>query len=143
MGGLGNPMFSRNIDGEFDRWQLEPGVHVQQALKPAFLAVRWVESGQAFSKKLKIGKEASALGEQDRYYRALFPLVFEYWLSEQLPATIRVSMLSPQLAGDSATSALPVTLMRVDLTDWKVNVAIGRPVLAKPYGLVDDAADIG
>jgi uncharacterized protein (DUF608 family) len=115
-------MFSRNIDGEFDRWQLEPGVHVQQSLEPAFLAVRWVDSGKAYSRKLRIGNESSALGEQDRDYRALFPVVFEHWQSERLPADIKVTLLSPQLAGDTASSGLPVTLMQVELTNWKDSV---------------------
>lgn len=41
MGGLGNPLFSRSIDGHFDRWQLEPGVHLHENIESAFIALRW------------------------------------------------------------------------------------------------------
>lgn len=78
MGGLGNPMFSRSIDGDFDRWQLEPGVHLHEALDPAFLAVQWVENGRTHLRKLRVGLGERDLDESHRQYQALFPVVFEH-----------------------------------------------------------------
>lgn len=122
MGGLGNPMFSRSIDGQFDRWQLEPGVHLHEAIEPAFLAVRWVENGEAYMLKLRVGNGKHDIPQTNRRYAALFPVVFEQWQSDQLPADITITIFSPQLPGDSATSALPTTLFNVALQHWKANV---------------------
>lgn len=122
MGGLGNPMFSRSINGHFDRWQLEPGAHLHEALEPAFLAVRWIENGRSHLRKLRVGPGEQELDETQRQYQALFPMSIEHWQSEHLPADIRVTLLSPQLPDDSRGSALPVTLIQVDLTHWKTGV---------------------
>lgn len=127
MGGLGNPVFSRSVNGHFNRWQLEPGAHLHEDIESAFLAVRWVENGRPYSRKLRVGPQDEALDEgalddSHRQYQALFPVTFEHWQSDRLPADIRVSMLSPQLPDDSNTSALPVTLLQVTLTDWKPGV---------------------
>lgn len=121
-GGLGNPMFSRSLDGHFDRWQLEPGVHFQQTLEPAFILVRWVKDGQKHIRKLQIGSGERELQEQDRSYHALFPLAFERWESEILPASINLTLFSPQMPGDSATSAMPVTLIHIEHQRWKPGV---------------------
>lgn len=122
LGGLGNPMFSRSVDGHFDRWQLEPGVHLHEALEPAFIMVRWVQDGQQHSRKLQLGSGETQLREQDRRYSALFPLTFEHWQADALPADIFLTLFSPQLPADSATSAMPVTLIHVEHRAWKPSV---------------------
>jgi uncharacterized protein (DUF608 family) len=115
-------VFSRSLDGHFDRWQLEPGVHVHERIEAAFIMVRWVSDGHPHSRKLQIGCEPSQLRDQDRQYSALFPMAFEQWRSEALPADIDLSLFSPQLPGDSATSALPVTVILVTHANWKPGV---------------------
>lgn len=122
LGGLGNPMFSRSVDGHFDRWQLEPGSHVHEDIEPAFLAVRWRKNGRNYLRKLRVGPADQELNTSDRCFHALFPLSFEQWRAQELPADIEVRLLSPQLPHDSFTSALPVTLIDVELSQWKPGV---------------------
>lgn len=122
MGGLGNPMFSRSINGQFDRWQLEPGAHLHEDLEPAYLAVRWLKNGRPYLRKLRVGPGEQELEDTQRQYQALFPMTFEHWQSENLPADVRVTLLSPQIPDDSKSSALPVSLLQVELSRWKVGV---------------------
>ena len=122
MGGLGNPMFSRSIDGFFDRWQLEPGVHLHETIEPAFIAIHWVQQGKKHYRKLQIGSGKFQLEEHHRDYHALFPLAFESWKAECLPADIILSLFSPQIPNDSQSSALPITLIHIEHKDWKAGV---------------------
>ena len=122
MGGLGNPMFSRSIDGHFDRWQLEPGVHLHERIEPAFVAISWTQNGKNHFCKLQVGDSQAERPEKDRHYQALFPLAFESWTSESLPADISLTLFSPQIPNDLPSSALPITFIHIEHDHWKADV---------------------
>jgi non-lysosomal glucosylceramidase len=110
LGGIGGPAFSRNLEGRFDRWQLEPGKLAQQPVG-ACLMVRWRdEGGRGGCRRIEVGRGRARFPGTSSRIAALFPVLVEVYDDPALPFTLTLETFSPVIPGDEATSALPVTL---------------------------------
>jgi uncharacterized protein (DUF608 family) len=77
LGGIGAPVCSRNLLGEFDRWHLQPGHHVRQVIDSAFVGLYWKrDHNQGYSRL-----DASWKGEREVH--SLFPVVQEFYRSSE------------------------------------------------------------
>jgi non-lysosomal glucosylceramidase len=131
LGGIGGPAFSRNLEGRFDRWQLEPGKLARQPIDVACLMVRWrAEDGRSGCRRIEIGKGNGRFPKAATRVAALFPVLLEVHDDPALPFTLTLETVSPIIPGDEATSALPVTMFtaRVSPRDGK-RVEIGIALL--------------
>jgi non-lysosomal glucosylceramidase len=115
-GGIGGPAFSRDLRGRFDRWQLEPGKLAQVPIAAACLVVRWRgRDGRSHARRLEAGSGRDRFPPATRRVAALFPLLVEVYDDPALPFVATLEGFSPIVPGDTATSALPVTLFAVEL----------------------------
>lgn len=114
LGGLGGPNFARNLQGHFDRWQLDPGRHGTQVIDAAFLMLRWTDAdGGTGYRRLNVGSAGFAANH--RRVAALFPLLIEEYDDPEIPFAVTLTAFSPVIAGDAALAALPVTVFDVAL----------------------------
>lgn len=107
LGGIGTSNYSRDFTGMFSRWHLQQGVHHHEAIEPAFFMLRWKIGEEIFYKRIRIGENNFA--ERDLEYAALFPLVYEYYNSEEMPFEMLIEYFSPIIPHKYEESSLPVT----------------------------------
>lgn len=109
LGGIGAPALSRDLDGRFVRWHLEPGAHVLTHVPQAQLRVHWRDT---------MGNHAAQLCREDvDEYRVagLFPLWHERFAAAHMPFDVLLTCFSPVLAQDTATASLPVLCFDVHI----------------------------
>lgn len=123
LGGLGTAVFSRGLDGRFDRWQLQSGLHLHQPIDAAFFAIAWTRDGERHYKRLTLGEAEHELPATSQRYAALFPRVFEVYDHPDLPGRITLDYYSPVIPGDAEAAAAPVTLFSLSVTDWRPGVS--------------------
>ncbi len=136
-GGLGTPSFSRDFDGYFSRWHLEPGVHVQHKMQEAYFIVSW--EGTLNNNKIKGFTELNSTAFEKGFKRevtALFPCMWETYSHDELPFTIILKTWSPFVSGDLKASSLPLVFFDIQIEcdesmqdSWKIASAFFFPNL--------------
>jgi len=121
LGGVGTANFSRSLDGRFDRWQLQQGMHLKQDVPAAFLAVAWRESGQRHYRRLVMGASEQELPWASLTYAALWPRVYEHYDHPDLPACWRLDYYSP-MGPDQEAAGWPVTLFNLEVLSIRPGV---------------------
>jgi hypothetical protein len=100
------PGSSRNLEGRFDPWQLEPGKLARQPIDVACLMVRSkTEDGRSGCRRLEIGKGSGRFPKATTRVAALFPVLLEVYDDPALPFSLTLETVSPIIPGDEATSA--------------------------------------
>ncbi|MFZ5946282.1 MAG: GH116 family glycosyl hydrolase [Bacillota bacterium] len=107
LGGIGTSNFSRDFAGLFNRWHLQQGVHQHEVIEPAFFMLRWKMDEKIHYKRLRIG--TGDFQESQMEYACLFPFVYEYYNSEELPFELLMEYYSPTIPHNYQDSSLPVT----------------------------------
>lgn len=126
LGGIGTSNYSRDFTGKFNRWHLQKGVHQNEVIESAFFMIRWEIDGKAFYKRLRIGEGDFAATEIQ--YATLFPLVYEYYNSEQMPFELLFEYYSPIIPHNYKDSSLPITCFNFHVkskVDKKIDISIG------------------
>lgn len=102
LGGIGAPVLSRDLDGKFSRWHLEPGGHVLAEVPQCVLGVHWRD---------RHGEHHRALDRAsvDEYEVAgLYPMWHEVFRDADMPFRVLLTSFSPVIPGDDDTASLPV-----------------------------------
>lgn len=107
LGGIGTSNYSRDFTGMFSRWQLQQGIHHHEAIEPAFFMLRWKIADKIFYKRIRIGD--NNFHEGDMKYAALFPFVYEFYDSSDLPFQLLMEYYSPVIPHNYQDSSLPIT----------------------------------
>lgn len=109
LGPVGGPAFSRDLEGRFSRWHLQPGTHLVTDLDAAFLAVHWRDEAGDHVYELRGG-------QFDRHETsALFPLAHEEFATPAVPFRVFLTSFSPVIPGDEEASGLPAVVFDVEL----------------------------
>ncbi|TVQ40080.1 MAG: hypothetical protein EA384_04005 [Spirochaetaceae bacterium] len=106
LGGIGTPVCGRNLDGQFARWHLQNGYHVNQAIDSAFFAVRWQQSDR--SGYFRLAESGPAAYGGSREVLSLFPVMHERYGGDELPFELIVEFFTPLVPGDNRASTLPL-----------------------------------
>lgn len=109
LGGIGTSVCSRNLVGDFDRWHLQPGYHVKQVIKSAYLGIYWSDGESTNYCRL----DASWKGS--RSVNSLFPVIVEKYQSEDKALGIFLEFFSPVVPNDALAQSLPI---------WYVNATV-------------------
>lgn len=126
LGGLGTSNFSRDFTGMFNRWHLQQGVHHNEAIEPAFFMLRWKVGEEDYYRRIRIGN--NNFKENEMEYASLFPFVYEYYNSEELPFELLMEYYSPTIPHNYKDSSLPVTCFNFYVKSRsveKVEVSVG------------------
>ncbi len=145
MGGLGTMVFSRDFDGYFSRWHLEPGIHINHKMQEACFLLSWKckdkdsKKGKTCTKCIDKGKKctnckkkkkvknnallsgsielnASALEQGfKREVTALFPCMWETYSHKKLPFKVRLQSYSAFIPHDVKTSSLPLAFFEAEV----------------------------
>jgi non-lysosomal glucosylceramidase len=108
LGGIGAPVCSRNIDGMFDRWHLQTGYHVNQAIESAFFGVAWrfgdEDETSGYARLAATGPHAyiDETHQCSRIVYSLFPVIHERYSARELPFEIVLELFSPLIGSDES-----------------------------------------
>jgi non-lysosomal glucosylceramidase len=116
IGGLGTGSIGPTFRGDFARWHLEVGSHV---FRPSAVAGFTIHVGAADGKPAQttllsalrpadLPSSIDALAPGQGTYHALFPRAWQSFATDDLGAAVVGEQLSPVIAGDVETSALPL-----------------------------------
>ncbi|MCH3918040.1 MAG: non-lysosomal glucosylceramidase [Spirochaetia bacterium] len=110
-GGIGAPVFSRDLDGHFSRWQLQSGIHIKQDIDTCFLKLRWQYGDKSGS--FYLNEEGAIANRFERSVHSLFPVCQERYEGKDVPFDITVEFYSSIIPEDDKASSLPVTFIDV------------------------------
>lgn len=130
LGGLGGGTIGRGWRGDFNRWQLQPGVytHKQVAADQFVLLVR--QDGETLLHQVlypgKLGKYLGAWswtmsGAQARY-RALYPQAWTEYTFPEIGLRLTCRQVSPVLPHNYAASAMPCATFEWTAENTSMNV---------------------
>jgi uncharacterized protein (DUF608 family) len=129
LGGFGTGCFSRDVQGRFSRWHLQPGLHVVQPVPQARMLLRWDggEPGAADYGGARFLLTGEAPGWESyqpmvpgfpdaaRSYAVLFPDCYEYYADPEIPVEVLLHYWSPLVPGDEEAASRPVVYFSVHL----------------------------
>jgi non-lysosomal glucosylceramidase len=105
LGGIGAPVVSRDLDGRFARWHLQPGFHLRQIITEAFFGLRWSSRKSGVGGYFRLngaGRDGAGSRGPLREVYSLFPVTREVYTGEDIPFEAILELYTPLLSGTPA-----------------------------------------
>jgi len=113
LGGIGTGAFGRDLNGHFNRWQLQPGFARRLPVDAASLDLRWEQAGRSGAYRVGEGGWDRPLPPGSRKVAALWPVVSEHVTRNDWPVDVVIESWSPVVPHDDEAAAMPVAYFDV------------------------------
>lgn len=113
LGGIGTGVFGRDLQGRFNRWQLQPGFQRTVTVNSASLCVRWQQGDRKGAYRVGEGDWDKPLPAGSRSVAILWPITHERLSAPDWPVEAIIESWSPVIPHDYESSALPIAFFDV------------------------------
>jgi non-lysosomal glucosylceramidase len=113
LGGIGTGAFGRDLNGHFDRWQLQPGFPRKITIEAANPSLRWQQGEKVGAYRLGEAGWDRPLPAGTRSVAVMWPIVSERLSAPEWPVEMVIESWSPVIPHDEEAASMPVAFFDV------------------------------